>query len=170
MSRLRQVLVNLLTNGVKFTEYGVVVVDVKKASGVRGEGDGEIEDRGSSIKDGVENSKAKIEKLPRRRKSKIECEIEFSVKDTGIGIPRDRMDRLFQSFSQVDASTTRLYGGTGLGLAISKQLVELMGGKIIVESDRTNMSLTFLIPLRSPKIEDEPLLQRYEICHNQLLY
>jgi CheY-like chemotaxis protein len=131
MSRLRQVLVNLLTNGVKFTEYGVVVVDVKKASGVRGEGDGEIEDRGSSIKDGVENSKAKIE----NRKSKIECEIEFSVKDTGIGIPRDRMDRLFQSFSQVDASTTRLYGGTGLGLAISKQLVELMGGRIWVESE-----------------------------------
>ena len=129
VSRLRQVLVNLLTNGVKFTEYGVVLVDVKKASGVRG--DGEIENRESSIEDGVENSKAKIENL----KSKIQCEIEFSVKDTGIGIPKDRMDRLFQSFSQVDASTTRLYGGTGLGLAISKQLVELMGGRIWVESE-----------------------------------
>ena len=129
VSRLRQVLVNLLTNGVKFTEYGVVLVDVKKASGVRG--DGEIENRESSIEDGVENSKAKIE----NRKSKIQCEIEFSVKDTGIGIPKDRMDRLFQSFSQVDASTTRLYGGTGLGLAISKQLVELMGGRIWVESE-----------------------------------
>ena len=135
MSRLRQVMVNLLTNGVKFTEYGVVVVEVKKASEVGGEGDGEIENRVSSIEDGVENSKAKIGKRPRRRKSKIECEIEFSVKDTGIGIPKDRMDRLFQSFSQVDASTTRLYGGTGLGLAISKQLVELMGGRIWVESE-----------------------------------
>jgi signal transduction histidine kinase/CheY-like chemotaxis protein len=135
VSRLRQVLVNLLTNGVKFTEYGVVVVDVKKASGVRGEGDGEIENRVSSIEEGVENTEAKIKKLPRRQKSKSDCEIEFSVKDTGIGIPKDRMDRLFQSFSQVDASTTRLYGGTGLGLAISKQLVELMGGTIWVESE-----------------------------------
>ena len=59
----------------------------------------------------------------------------FEVKDTGIGIPKDRMDRLFKSFSQVDASTTRKYGGTGLGLTISKQLVKLMGGEIEVESE-----------------------------------
>ena len=60
-------------------------------------------------------------------------DLTFSVRDTGIGIPPDRLDRLFQSFSQVDASTTRRYGGTGLGLAISQRLTELMGGRITVD-------------------------------------
>jgi len=98
LTRLGQVLVNLLGNAVKFTEKGFVRVDVSALP----------------VEDGYE--------------------IQFQVKDSGIGISQDRMSRLFQSFSQVDASTTRKYGGTGLGLAICKHLSELMGGGIWAES------------------------------------
>ena len=100
ITRVRQVLVNLLNNAVKFTEQGEVVLHV-------------------DAEDTDDNN----------------FELTFSVRDTGIGIPPERQDRLFQSFSQVDASTTRKYGGTGLGLAISKQLVEMMGGEIGVASN-----------------------------------
>jgi PAS domain S-box-containing protein len=100
--RLRQILVNLAGNGIKFTESGEVVVAVTAG---RVEPDAE------------------------------EVELLFCVRDTGIGIAPQKRDRLFASFSQLDPSTTREYGGTGLGLAISRRLVELMGGRIWVESD-----------------------------------
>jgi CheY-like chemotaxis protein len=96
--RLRQVLINLVGNALKFTEHGEVVLAVAPTGGTNGPG------------------------------------VHFAVRDTGIGIPQDRMDRLFRSFTQVDSSTTRRYGGTGLGLAISKRLVEMMGGALRVES------------------------------------
>jgi PAS domain S-box-containing protein len=98
-AHLRQVLINLIGNAVKFTEKGCISIEVSERQ----------IDEGS-------------------------YEIHFEVKDTGIGIPDDKADRLFQLFSQVDASTARRYGGTGLGLAISKKLVEMMNGKIWVES------------------------------------
>ena len=104
VTRLRQILINLLGNAVKFTEQGEVVINVSRASA-----------------------------LPDTGKSNAVA-LEFSVRDTGIGIPADRMGRLFHSFSQADSSTSRKYGGTGLGLAISKRLTSLMGGDMWAES------------------------------------
>lgn len=105
-TRLGQILANLLTNAVKFTDEGEVVLSVESKRVVEGDGLG-----------------AEI------------YELHFDVRDTGIGIPKERIDRLFQSFGQVDASTTRRYGGTGLGLVISKRLSEMMGGTMWVESE-----------------------------------
>ncbi|MCG6912934.1 PAS domain-containing protein [bacterium BMS3Abin03] len=99
VTRLRQILLNLLSNSIKFTEKGEIEVSVT----------GQLRDH-------------------------YEYQLHFSVRDTGIGIPKDRQDKIFQSFTQVDASTTRKFGGTGLGLAISKQLSELMGGTMWIES------------------------------------
>ena len=108
-ARLRQILINLLSNAVKFTEAGEVVVSATA----------------KKISVPVINDESAINEV---------YEIQFAVKDTGIGIPGDRMDRLFKSFSQVDSSTSRQYGGTGLGLAISKRLAQMMGGRMWVES------------------------------------
>ncbi len=84
-----------------------------------------------------------------------EFEIRFTVADTGIGIPADRLDRLFQSFSQVDASTTRKHGGTGLGLAISRRLAELLGGRIWLESERGKGS-RFSFTIRARAVAEPP--------------
>ncbi|MHB1686067.1 MAG: response regulator [Ignavibacteriaceae bacterium] len=112
VTRLRQILTNLINNALKFTEEGEVFIS-------------------ASAKQSEDNL----------------YEILFAVKDTGMGIPKDKMDRLFRSFSQVDASTTRTHGGTGLGLAISKRLAELMGGKMWVESEFGNGS-TFYFTIK----------------------
>ncbi len=98
-NRLRQIIINLLGNSIKFTEHGGLEVRVEPEP---------ADSRPGSFR--------------------------FAVSDTGIGIPPDKVDQIFESFTQVDSSTTRKYGGTGLGLTISKQLVELMGGRIWVES------------------------------------
>ncbi len=101
ITRLRQIILNLVNNGIKFTAKGEIQVSVKN---------GGIDEQGF-------------------------YNLEFSVRDTGIGIPQDKYYKLFESFSQVDSSTTRTYGGTGLGLAICQRLVSLMGGNIRVESE-----------------------------------
>ncbi|MBF0121913.1 MAG: response regulator [Candidatus Omnitrophica bacterium] len=118
--RLRQVVINLINNAIKFTHKGYVEMGLKVLS-----------------------------------KKEDECELLFFVKDTGIGIPKDKIGFLFELFTQVDAGTARRYGGTGLGLAISKKLVEMMGGRIWVESDEGkgstfNFVLTLPISKRVP--------------------
>ena len=105
--RLRQIVLNLLSNAVKFTEKGEIVVSLRGAPLGTGSG---------------------------RNGTKGRWAIEVDVRDTGIGIAVDRMDRLFQSFSQADASISRRYGGTGLGLAISRRLAEAMDGELSADS------------------------------------
>ncbi len=106
--RLRQIINNLVGNAIKFTEDGEIKVSVKPDA------------RKTRGRDG---------------KDKNAFSLVFSVSDTGIGIPEEKLGNIFESFTQADASTTRKYGGTGLGLAISRQLTSLMGGEIHVESE-----------------------------------
>jgi CheY-like chemotaxis protein/HPt (histidine-containing phosphotransfer) domain-containing protein len=123
VTRLRQILVNLVGNAIKFTTTGEISIDVKSNA--------ILAPLGSS-------SDTPAPALG----------IRFAVRDTGIGIPPERLHRLFRSFSQVDSSITRHYGGTGLGLAISKGLVEHMGGKIWVESvEGQGSTFVFVLPL-----------------------
>ncbi len=130
ISRLRQILVNLLSNAVKFTEQGEVVVHVNNRPLDIDEQDRpQLPPEESQTEDAPPTNQSPPPTQPL-------YEIHISVRDTGIGIPRDHMERLFKSFSQIDSRLNRKYGGTGLGLAISKNLAELMGGTMWVESER----------------------------------
>ncbi|MBF0303844.1 MAG: CHASE domain-containing protein [Desulfamplus sp.] len=134
--RLRQILTNLTGNAIKFTESGEVVVRVACVSTNFSVCNDNLGQETESIKPETGSMKPQIEKGQKGSLSQEnKVMLRFSVRDTGIGIPEDKIDMLFDKFSQADTSTTRKYGGTGLGLAISKQLSELMGGKIGVHSE-----------------------------------
>jgi PAS domain S-box-containing protein len=134
ITRLKQILVNLIGNAIKFTDKGEVYVEVRSQ---------ELKtDSGSGPPPAPDSSAPPLELL-------------FSIKDTGVGIPADKMDRLFKSFSQVDTSTTRKYGGTGLGLAICSKLVQLMGGKMWVESIEGKGS-TFFFTVKTVAVPSTP--------------
>ncbi|MCA9916631.1 MAG: response regulator [Anaerolineales bacterium] len=135
VTRLRQVLVNLVGNAVKFTSEGEISAIVQR---MPAEGD--------------------------------KIKLHFAVRDTGIGIPADRQAKLFQAFSQADASTTRQFGGTGLGLAISKNLVEMMGGEIWVESEPgVGSTFNFTIEVARLALPDEREAHLSELAGKRIL-
>jgi signal transduction histidine kinase/DNA-binding response OmpR family regulator len=121
--RLRQIIVNLAGNAIKFTEKGEVVI------------------------------RAFLE-----REDADHATINFSVSDTGVGIPQDSLEKLFDKFSQVDSSTTRKFGGTGLGLTISKQLVEMMGGNIGVKSREGKGSLFWFTAVFKKQAQEDAVM------------
>jgi signal transduction histidine kinase/DNA-binding response OmpR family regulator len=129
ITRLRQILINLINNAIKFTEEGEVFISIDKVR----------DEEGYQV-------------------------VQFSVKDSGIGIPKDKIGVLFDAFTQADSSTTRRYGGTGLGLAIAKHLVELMDGEIWVESQvGKGSTFFFTIKLRTSGIGKTKLYVRGQI-------
>jgi CheY-like chemotaxis protein len=133
--RLRQVLLNLIDNAVKFTEAGKIVVRVTA---------------GKATSDGKR-------------------ELTFTISDTGIGIPDDKKELLFRTFSQVDASLSRKYGGMGLGLAISKEIVELMGGTIsFVSEEGVGTAFSFTVPLEEAGLKHNALSEAVSLLSDTI--
>ena len=123
--RLRQILINLVGNAVKFTEAGEVAI--------------------------------RVESIPDRARGENHFEIRFEIADTGIGIDKSRISRLFEPFAQEDSSISRKFGGTGLGLSITRHLVELMGGSVSLESKKgEGTTVTAILPFESTVITSEP--------------
>jgi len=132
--RIRQILMNLVGNSLKFTDSGHVIIQINPVP---------------PINDKTVN-------------------LEFSVIDTGIGIAEDKQQKLFESFTQADGSTTRKYGGTGLGLSISKQLIELMGGTIRVDS-KPGIGSRFYFSIQLPVVENRHYLKQHTLLNQRVL-
>jgi signal transduction histidine kinase/CheY-like chemotaxis protein len=140
-TRVRQILLNLLSNACKFTEQGTITLTIERT------GEGEI-GRGGDRERG--SQRPLIPSSPH---------LTFQVADTGIGMTPEQLGRLFQAFSQADASTTRKYGGTGLGLTISRRLCQMMGGDILVQSEYgkgTTFTVTLPLEVVDPKALPRP--------------
>lgn len=127
LTKVRQVLLNLLSNAAKFTHQGTIELSVSRQLSAFGDMKSEVEDR-----------KATARGVP--------SWIRWEVRDTGIGMSEDQIDRIFQAFTQADVSTTRQYGGTGLGLTISRRFCQMMGGDITVES-KLGQGSAFIVSL-----------------------
>jgi PAS domain S-box-containing protein len=136
--RLRQVFTNLVGNAIKFTEAGEVVVEVEALE----QGNQADHVDGRAVNAAPADGPLEPGSPP--------CMLLFSVRDTGIGIPREKQQKIFEAFEQADSSTTSRYGGTGLGLTIASQLVGFMGGRITVESE-PGCGSTFLFTVRLPQ-------------------
>lgn len=158
-TRIRQLLINLIGNSIKFTQKGEIVVECKLAH----------DDESAKTANMSSSNCIPIESAPDQELSTPNAEqvmVYFAVKDSGIGIPLDKQDNIFESFSQADGSTTRKYGGTGLGLSICRQLARLMGGKIGVQSENGQGSkFWFTVALQKPDIiidKKEKLVPDYD--------
>jgi len=147
-TRLRQILLNLIGNAIKFTAVGEVVLHVSASPASQ-----DSDSTGEAASDlGLPCISHYI--------------VQFKIRDTGIGIPADRLEKLFKSFSQLDVSTTRRYGGTGLGLAISKRLVALMGGDLIVCSSGIpgqGSIFSFCVPMMGAPFPEGEMVGRSEV-------
>jgi signal transduction histidine kinase/DNA-binding response OmpR family regulator len=146
LTKVRQVLFNLISNAAKFTEKGTITLRVEKKAEARGQRT-EVKDQPSG-RTAVGASS---------RDSGLLESVSFTIADTGIGMTPEQQARLFQAFSQADASTTRKYGGTGLGLALTKRFCEMMGGSLTVTSvPGEGSTFTAELPARAPETRSEP--------------